>query len=93
MPQKDVVRITEYSFKVACVEAKWSLEKLQDPHWIQISGPMWSVQLSVSFILMLKLLATTRCIKIRARSQVPVFGLTGHAPTWPGALKLPGATV
>ena len=30
---------------------------------------------------------------LRARSQIPVVGLTGRAPGWPGALKLPGATV
>ena len=25
---------------------------------------------------------------VRAHSQIPVFGLTGSAPGWPGALKL-----
>ena len=30
---------------------------------------------------------------IRARSQIPVVGLTGSAPGWPSALKLPGAAV
>ena len=29
----------------------------------------------------------------RAHSQIPVVGLTGRAPGWPGALKLPSATV
>ena len=32
-------------------------------------------------------------ILVRARSQIPVFGLTGRAPGWPGAWKLPGASV
>ena len=30
---------------------------------------------------------------LRARSQIPVFGLTGRAPGWPSALKLPSAAV
>ena len=28
-----------------------------------------------------------------ASSQIPVVGVTGRAPGWPGALKLPGAAV
>ena len=31
--------------------------------------------------------------RFRARSQIPVVGVTGSAPGWPGALKLPGAAV
>ena len=30
---------------------------------------------------------------LRARSQIPVVGVTGRAPGWPSALKLPGAAV
>ena len=30
---------------------------------------------------------------LRARSQIPVVSMTGRTPGWPGALKLPGATV
>ena len=30
---------------------------------------------------------------LRASSQIPVVGVTGRAPGWPGALKLPGAAV
>ena len=30
---------------------------------------------------------------LRARSQIPVFGLTGRTPDWPGTLKLLGAAV
>ena len=32
---------------------------------------------------------------LRARSQIPMamVGVTGRAPGWPGALKLPGAAV
>ena len=30
-----------------------------------------------------------RSFSLRARSQIPVFGVTGRAPGWPGALKLP----
>ena len=30
---------------------------------------------------------------LRARSQIPVVGVTGRAPGWPSALKLPGTTV
>ena len=30
---------------------------------------------------------------LRTRSQIPVVGVTGRAPGWPGALKLPGAAV
>ena len=26
-------------------------------------------------------------VNLRARSKMPVFGLTGRAPGWPGALK------
>ena len=32
-------------------------------------------------------------VNFTARSQIPVVGVTGCAPGWPGALKLPGATV
>ena len=32
-------------------------------------------------------------ISLRARSQIPVFGLTGPTLGWTGALKLPGAAV
>ena len=28
-----------------------------------------------------------------ARSQIPMVGLTGRAPSWPSALKLSGAAV
>ena len=31
--------------------------------------------------------------KVRTRSQIPVVGVTGHVPGWPGALKLPGPAV
>ena len=30
---------------------------------------------------------------LRARSQIPSYGLTGHTPGWFGALKLPGTAV
>ena len=30
---------------------------------------------------------------LRARSQILVVGVTGRAPGWPGALKLPGTAV
>ena len=32
-----------------------------------------------------------RSYSLRARSQFPVVGVTGCAPGWPGAFKLPGA--
>ena len=34
-----------------------------------------------------------RVYMLRARSQILVVGLTGHALAWPSALKLPGAVV
>ena len=30
---------------------------------------------------------------LRDRSQIPMVGVTGRAPVWPGTLKLPGAAV
>ena len=37
--------------------------------------------------------AKCQVLAILARSQIPVVGVTGRAPGWPGALKLPGAAV
>ena len=41
----------------------------------------------------LDLLHKIHSVYLRARSQIPVVGVTGRAPGWPGALKLPGAAV
>ena len=32
-------------------------------------------------------------VLFRVRSQIPVVGVTGRAPDWPGALKLPGTAI
>ena len=47
------------------------------------------------FVLFLGPVVKFRCSALLGtpRSKIPVFGLTGRAPGWPGGLKLPGAAV
>ena len=83
---------TAYNYKSIMPELSWPSHKVIEALCVSSHSYVEILANTVVQPSMVQGRQVSLC-NFRARSQIPVVGVTGHAPGWPGASKLPGAAV